>query len=472
MNNALYVNPETSENLRFLYLEDSDLDVQIIEDEFVKSGMKYSLKHVDNETAFIQALSESNTDIILSDFSIPLYSGFRALEEVRSRDVDIPFIFVSGAIGEELAIETIKRGATDCVNKNYLGKLTSVIQRAMNEAGEKRQHRRAEDALERVRRRNILILDSADEGIAGLDRSSHFLFINRSALKMLGYGIKDLLGESIDKVIAGHPFKPAAESDDASSKIFYGEVPGANRMQFRRKDGTEFKADYTFNAVDEESSNLGSVLSFRDITARIKSDEKLADSSRQMHTVLFESIHAMSAALEFRDPYTAGHQKRVAELASAIARSRGLSESVVDGIFLAGMVHDIGKISVPAEILTRPGKLTDLELKIIQVHPETGYRILKDVTYPWPIAQAVYQHHERMDGSGYPRGLAGDEILIEAQIIAVADVVEAMASSRPYRAALGIEPALEEIRRGAGKIYNDEIVKACLALFEGGFSFS
>lgn len=472
MNNAMQEDPQTAGSLRFLYLEDSKLDVQIIENELVKSGMKYSLRHVDNEAAFIQALSESNTDIILSDFSIPLYSGFKALEEVRSHDVDIPFIFVSGAIGEELAIETIKRGATDCVNKNYLEKLTSAVHRAMNEAGEKRKHRRAEEALERVRRRNILILDSADEGIAGLDKNRHFVFINRSALQMLGYGIKDLLGETIDKVICGHTFKPETAGEYACTHILSGQLPEANRIKFKRKDGTEFNADYTFNTIDDESSTLGSVLSFRDITARIKSDEELADSSRQMHTILFESIHAMSTALEFRDPYTAGHQKRVAELASAIGRSLGFTQSAVDGIFLSGMVHDIGKISVPAEILTRPGKLTDHEFGMIQIHPETGFLILKDVTYPWPIAQTVYQHHERMDGSGYPRGLAGNEILIEAQIIAVADVVEAMASLRPYRAALGIEPALEEIRKGAGKIYNDEIVKSCLLLFEGGFSFS
>jgi PAS domain S-box-containing protein len=446
MNNILYENPHKEGTLRFLYLEDSKLDVQIIEDEFEKSGMRYSLKHVDNETEFIQALSELNNDVILSDFSIPLYSGFKALEEVRSRDADIPFIFVSGAIGEELAIETIKRGATDCVNKNFMGKLSTVIHRAMNEAVEKRQHRRAENALERVRRRNILILDSADEGIAGLDKNCRVLFINRSALDMLGYDIKDLLGETIDKVTDTHLFTPETAEGHACSEIVPGQMPKTGRMQFKRKDGTEFSADYTLNTVDDLNSTLGSVLSFRDITARMKSDEDLASISRQMHTVLFESIHAMSTALEFRDPYTAGHQKRVAELASAIARSLGFDESTVDGIFLAGMVHDIGKISVPAEILTRPGKLTDLEFKMIQVHPETGYLILKDVTYPWPIAQAVYQHHERMDGSGYPRGLTGKDTLIEAQIIAVADVVEAMASFRPYRAALGIEPALNEIR--------------------------
>ena len=145
----------------------------------------------------------------------------------------------------------------------------------------------------------------------------------------------------------------------------------------------------------------------------------------------------MSTALEFRDPYTAGHQKRVAELAAAMSRSMGLPDDCTDGIYLAGMVHDIGKIYVPAEILTRPGRLSDVEFKMIQVHSETGYQILKDVDYPWPIAEAVYQHHERIDGSGYPQNLSGDDVIMEARIIAVADVVEAMASHRPYRPVAG-----------------------------------
>ncbi len=330
--------------LRILLLEDSDLDMKLIEGELGNSGIPYQLQHVVDEASFKASLDTFSPDLILSDFVLPSYDGFLALDEVRGRDLEVPFIFVSGAIGEDLAIEALRRGATDCVNKSHLGRLSSTVQRAVEETRERRKRKKAEEEIK------------------------------------IGY--------------------------------------------------------------------------------------------ERLHKILFESVYAMSTALEFRDPYTAGHQKRVAELASAMSRSLGLTEEQTDGIYLAGMVHDIGKIYVPAEILTRPGKLSDAEFTMMKEHPETGYKILKDVDYPWPIAQAVYQHHERMDGSGYPRGLSGDNIILEARIIGVADVMEAMASHRPYRPALGTEVAMAEIRKNAGKLYDKKVAESCLSLFKGGFTFS
>jgi putative nucleotidyltransferase with HDIG domain len=171
------------------------------------------------------------------------------------------------------------------------------------------------------------------------------------------------------------------------------------------------------------------------------------------------------SALEARDPYTAGHQRRVAHLASAIAMEMGLPQENIDGIQMAGSIHDIGKLAIPAEILVKPTKLTNIEFSLIKEHAQSGYDMLKDVESPWPLAQIVHQHHERMNGSGYPRNLKGDEIIIEARIMAVADVVEAMASHRPYRAALGIEVALEEIEKNKGILYDNTVVDACLRLF-------
>jgi putative nucleotidyltransferase with HDIG domain len=173
----------------------------------------------------------------------------------------------------------------------------------------------------------------------------------------------------------------------------------------------------------------------------------------------------MVSAVEMRDPYTAGHQIRTADLARAIATEMGLPKDKIDGIRMAGSIHDIGKISIPAEILTKPTKLTDIEFSLIKEHSRNGYEMLKDVESPWPLAQIVYQHHERMNGSGYPRNLKGDEILMESRILAVADIVEAMASYRPYRAALGIEAALEEIEKNKGVFYDDAVADACLRLF-------
>jgi putative nucleotidyltransferase with HDIG domain len=180
----------------------------------------------------------------------------------------------------------------------------------------------------------------------------------------------------------------------------------------------------------------------------------------------------LSSTVETRDPYTAGHQRKVSNLARTIAQEMGLSSDTVDIIRMAGIIHDIGKISVPAEILSKPGKISDVEMKLIKVHSKSGYDILKDVGLPYPIAEVVIQHHERLDGSGYPQGLKDSQILLEARIISVADVVEAISSFRPYRPGFGIDVALEEIEKNKGILYDAEVVEACLKLFrEKGFGF-
>jgi response regulator RpfG family c-di-GMP phosphodiesterase len=185
---------------------------------------------------------------------------------------------------------------------------------------------------------------------------------------------------------------------------------------------------------------------------------------KQLFVVLEGVVHALSLSIDARDPYTAGHQKRVSDLAGAIAGEMGLLKDQIIGIHMAGKIHDLGKIAVPAEILSKPRKLSDAEFTLIKTHPDVGYNILKKINFPWPIAETVHQHHERIDGSGYPRGLKANEILLEAKIMAVADVVEAIASHRPYRPALGIEAAADEIRQNRGTSYDPEVVDACLRI--------
>jgi putative nucleotidyltransferase with HDIG domain len=187
---------------------------------------------------------------------------------------------------------------------------------------------------------------------------------------------------------------------------------------------------------------------------------------------LEQTIGVLSRAIELRDPYTDGHQKRVALLATAIAEEMGMPDDTVTGIRLGSLVHDVGKIRVPSEILSCPRKLTKIEMDIIKTHLEAGYEILEGATFPWPVARMVMEHHERMDGSGYPRALKGEEICMEARIIAVADVVEAMTSFRPYRPALGIDAAVEEIRKGRGKLFDQNVVDCCIRVLEkANFNF-
>ena len=199
-------------------------------------------------------------------------------------------------------------------------------------------------------------------------------------------------------------------------------------------------------------------------------EEELKTTLSQLRKTLEATVQALALTAEARDPYTAGHQRRVADLSRAIAQKMGLSQDRVDGVRMAGSIHDLGKIYVPSEILNKPGKIRPNEFELVKSHSEVGYDILKTIDFPWPVAEIEIQHHERMDGSGYPNGLKGDEILLEARIIAVADVVESMSSHRPYRPALGIEKALEEIRAGRGIIFDEEVVDACLSVFlEDGY---
>lgn len=210
----------------------------------------------------------------------------------------------------------------------------------------------------------------------------------------------------------------------------------------------------------------------RELAERKRAEEELQDSLEKLRKALGGTVQAIALTVEMRDSNTAGHQRRVADLARAIATEMGLSKEQIDGIRMAGLIHDLGKISVPAGILNKPGPLNGIEFSLIKAHPQIGYDILEKVEFPWPVARMVLQHHERMDGSGYPQGLTGEEIMPEARILAVADVVEAMASHRPYRPARGIESALEEIYQNRGVLYDSEVVDACLKLFtEKGFRF-
>ena len=204
-----------------------------------------------------------------------------------------------------------------------------------------------------------------------------------------------------------------------------------------------------------------------------RAEAEVQHSLEKLTKALDGTVLALANTVEMRDPYTAGHQRRVAQLAYAIAQEMGFPAERVEGMRVLGCLHDIGKIAIPAEILSKPGRLSPMEFRLIKDHPRVGYEIIKDIDFPFPLAEGILQHHERLNGSGYPLGISGPDIILEARILGVADVVEAMASHRPYRVALGIDQALEEISRNRGILYDPEIVDICLKIFtEKGFSFS
>lgn len=222
---------------------------------------------------------------------------------------------------------------------------------------------------------------------------------------------------------------------------------------------------------DKNGNIVGVIGIFEDISERKGMEEELQHGTDRLRKALGATVQAVAAVVEARDPYTAGHQRKVADLARAIATEMGLTTDQIEGTHAASTIHDIGKISVPAEILSKPTKLSGIEFSLIKVHSQSGYDILKDIDFPWPVARIVLEHHEKMDGSGYPQGLPGDKLLVESRIIAVADVVEAIASHRPYRPGLGIDKALDEISKNKGILYDREVVDACLRLFnEKGYN--
>jgi putative two-component system response regulator len=210
----------------------------------------------------------------------------------------------------------------------------------------------------------------------------------------------------------------------------------------------------------------------RELSKRKLAEEALQWSFEKLKRTREDTIQCIARIVEMKDLYTAGHQRRVTQLACAIAKEMDLSKEQIDGILMAGVIHDIGKINIPAEILSKPCPLTETEFNMVKTHPKTGYEIMSEIECPWPIAKIILQHHERMNGSGYPQGISGKNIMLEARILAVADVVEAMSSHRPYRPALSINKALEEISQNKGILYDPDAVDACLKLFtRKGFKF-
>jgi putative nucleotidyltransferase with HDIG domain len=204
----------------------------------------------------------------------------------------------------------------------------------------------------------------------------------------------------------------------------------------------------------------------KDIVRRESAEAEVQSTLDKLRSAMGGIVQAMALTVERRDPYTAGHQRRVSDLARGVAAEMALSAHQIDGIRMAGLIHDLGKICVPVEILSKPGQLSEIEHTLIKDHPQVGYEILKEIEFPWPVAQIVLQHHERIDGSGYPAGLCGEDILVEARTLAVADVVEAMASHRPYRPTLGRDMALEEISQNKGVLYDPDVVDACMKLLQ------
>jgi PAS domain S-box-containing protein len=634
--------------LRILILEDDEADAELVVWQLRREGLDFTSRRVVHEDEFVAALTDFAPDLILADYSLPGFDGLSALKIARAKAPEVPFIFVTGVMGEEFAIDTLHQGAADYVLKSHLNKLPLAVNRTLQESEDRRMRRQAEQGLAESEERFRKIAESALDGLVILDRGGNATFVNGAAERIFGYSAAELVGRDFHEMLAtAESIKAARAGWQKFSDTGEGAVVGTtfetvalrkNREEFpvelsvssvmiggswhaigivrditqrkeaeralhrgnrflrtlsrcneilvRANDESELLRDMCQSVVEAGEFRLAWVGFIDDETGSIRpaacfgvrgdeylarmrvavTDAKLAEGpvarairlgeiqveqdldaessampwgplamefgyrsiivvplklerrvigvvaiyagetgafaddvagvvselssdlgygiatlrarierqkdARRLEKSLEDTIQAIATTIETRDPYTAGHQRRTARLAAAIAREMGLPAARVVGVQRGAEIHDIGKIYVPSEILNRPGRLSQVEFDLVRAHPQIGYDIIKDVDFPWPVAAMILQHHERLDGSGYPNRLKGDEIVLDALILAVADVVDAMTSHRPYRVALGIAAALDEIEKNRSRLYDAAVTDACLCLFrENRFSF-
>jgi PAS domain S-box-containing protein/putative nucleotidyltransferase with HDIG domain len=315
------------------------------------------------------------------------------------------------------------------------------------------------------------LVEKAGSSIVIDDREGNFIYFNKNFADLFEYSIDEMKKQTIrsivypddvDMVLSKHKDRVSGKTE--SSKYEFKGIT---------KNGSLIYLEVFTFPHKEGNKILGTQSYLWDITARKQTELDLRTTLATLRKMTGGAIQAIHRMIEIRDPYTGLHQRRTADLARTIAHEMNLPLDTINGIRMAGLIHDIGKIAIPAEILSKPTRLTEVEYFLIKSHPFVGYQILESIDFPWPIAQIVLQHHERLDGSGYPNGLIGDKIIIGARILGVADVIEAMASHRPYRAALGLDAALEEISGKSGSLYDPAVAKASLRLFkEGLYQFS
>jgi len=332
------------------------------------------------------------------------------------------------------------------------------------------ESKKVEENIKNIKDELQMILDSVPALIIYKDTEGRIIRTNKTFADSLKVPVKDIVGKTTEELF---PKGQAEKMRKDDREVIISGKPKRDIIQpYDTPEGTRWAIIDKMPYKDKEGKVAGVIAFAKDITVQRKSEQKLQQTFQRLKKTMDATIDTMSKIIEAKDPYTSNHQHRVCQLAVPLARELGLPEDKVEGIRIASLIHDIGKIGLPTEILSKPTELIDIEFSLIKGHSQIGYDILKSINFPFPVAQIVLQHHERLNGSGYPRGLKGEKILLEAKIIGVADVVEAMSSFRPYRPALGIDKALEEISKNKGILYDPEVVDACLKLFkEKSFKF-
>lgn len=461
----------------------------------VLQGEGYTVRVATGGEQALQSVQARLPDLILLDIKMPDLDGLEVCRRLKADPAtrDVPVIFLSALREHEDKLRGFGAGGVDYITKPFIAE--EVLARIRTHLALHNMHQELErQVFERTRALRTLsagnqaVVHASDEGEL-IQQMCHAIVHEGGYL-----AARAELDES-----EIHHCSASEGSDHGGCQQWVNGMtpaegplltPAANPLQGKPicKCGARFALELP---IRDNGDILGRLLVFADklesfseaknvsllqemagdlgygvVTLRARA-EHLRNRERQERSFA-QTIEALAATIEVRDPYTAGHQRRTTAIAEAIGRRMGLDEDRLKGLHIAGTIHDIGKISVPSSLLSKPGKLSDVEFAIIQLHPQTGYEILKGIEFPWPVADIVRQHHERQDGSGYPKGLHGKDILLEARILAVADMLEAISSHRPYRPALGIAFAIEELKKQSGSKLDSEVVACCVQLVEAG----
>lgn len=449
-----------------LIAEDDIVSRKALSTMLQKQGHEVVEAH-DGVQAWQQLHGLETPGLLILDIMMPNMDGLELCKKIRSSDNfnSAYIILLTAKTSKEDIVQGLESGANDYITKpcdfdelkarlNVGQRMLEMQSELLNELNE---HRRTEKRLRVSEERYKKLINSSPDAVALLNEEGRFLTVNPSMAQRYNLTQKQLEGKTLHQVMP-YEFaeKQAEKSKEAMEKreIVYYEI---------EKQGWYFQ-NYYIPVSTFDNQKTYQIIS-RDFTEVKQTQNKLEKTLDKLNKAVQATVRALSLTLEQRDAFTAGHQERVARLACIIARELELEEERIQGLYFAGLVHDIGKISVPSEILSKPTRLSDIEFSLIKQHPQVGFEILKDIEFPWPIADVVLQHHERIDGSGYPNGLSGNQILKKAKILAVADVVEAMTSHRPYRPGLGLNAALEEVEKNRGTLYDQDTVEVCLKLF-------
>lgn len=479
---------------KVLLLDDND-DAVVLQTAILESD-GFSVVSAINGLDGLDKLKTFHPDIIVSDVLMPEMDGFEFCRTVKSDDnlKDIPVVFYSaqytdkedkalaqevGAVGfiykpiemdEFLVIinrilEQSKKDNSlhenglhiDEFDHKHYEAQAKMLDKKLHELEE--QHKKLQESEENYRR--IIEGLSTDYIIYRYDTEGVLNYVSPTATTSLGYEPNEYLTHYLN-FLTPNPMNDTIKArSDLTLSTGIAQPPFI--AELRTKEGSARIFMISEHPLkDAEGEVIGAEGIAHDITEQRRMALSEQQSREQLHQSLIDIIQAIAVTIEKRDPYTAGHQQRVAVIAIHIAEELHWDKERIEGLKLGALIHDIGKIAVPIEILSKPGKLMEPEFALIKIHPQSGYDILKEIKFPWPIAKMICQHHERLNGSGYPHGLRGEEMIAEAKILAVADVVEAISSHRPYRPALGIEMAIEEIEKNKGILYDSEIVDACV----------